>query len=207
MPDNLYLNLWFSDSELVETFAHAAAVMQQLPFSAQLPGVSGVAVHPISWSEATILEENFRPGISPEEAVTIAAGLPHEDYAYVFEVHWDLWSPLTPQGEWTLRPSSVKVIVRGDEFEDAESDVQGQLQVDFGLDAPFLYEELQLSDELVIEEMQKRAAANGYRFESLIETIVTSPQFLYRRVPQAQSAPQTASTPNRKATARKAKTT
>ena len=148
MPDNLYLNLWFSDSELVETFAHAAVVIQQLPFSAQLPGVSGVAVHPISWSEATVLEENFRPGISPEEAVTIAAGLTHEDYAYVFEAHWDLWSPLTPQGEWTLRPSPVKVIVRGDEFEDSESDVQGQLQVDFGLDAPFLYEELQLSEEL-----------------------------------------------------------
>jgi hypothetical protein len=148
MPDNLYLNLWFSDSELVETFAHAAAVMQQLPFSAQLPGISGVAVHPISWSEATILEENFRPGISPEEAVTIAAGLLHEDYGYVFEGYWDLWSPLTPQGEWTLRPSPVRFIVRGDEFEDAESDVQGQLQVDFGLDAPFLYEELQLSEEL-----------------------------------------------------------
>jgi hypothetical protein len=148
MPDNLYLNLWFSDSELVETFAHAAAVMQQLPFSAQLPGVSGVAVHPISWSEATILEESFRPGISPEEAVTIAAGLAHEDYGYVFESHWDLWSPLTPQGEWTLRPSPVRFIVRGDEFEDAESDVHGQLQVDFGLDAPFLYEELQLSEEL-----------------------------------------------------------
>lgn len=148
MPDNLYLNLWFSDSELVETFAHAAAVLQQLPFSAQLPGISGVAVHPISWSEATILEDNFRPGISPEEAVTIAAGLLHEDYGYVFEAHWDLWSPLTPQGEWTLRPSPVKFVVRGDEFEDAESDVQGQLQVDFGLDAPFLYEELQLSEEL-----------------------------------------------------------
>jgi hypothetical protein len=148
MPDNLYLNLWFSDSELVETFAHAAAVMQQLPFSAQLPGISGVAVHPISWSEATILEDNFRPGISPEEAVTIAAGLLHEDYGYVFEAYWDLWSPLTPQGEWTLRPSPVRFVVRGDEFEDAESDVQGQLQVDFGLDAPFLYEELQLSEEL-----------------------------------------------------------
>jgi hypothetical protein len=148
MPDNLYLNLWFSDSELVETFAHAAAVMQQLPFSAQLPGVTGVAVHPISWSEATILEENFRPGISPEEAVTIAATLPHDDYAYVFEAYWDLWSPLTPQGEWTLRPSLVRVAVRGDEFEDAESDTQGQLQVDFGLDAPFLYEELQLSAEV-----------------------------------------------------------
>ena len=148
MPDNLYLNLWFSDPELVETLAHAAVVMQQFPFSAQLPRISGVAVHPISWGEATILEENFRPGISPEEAVTIAAGLPHEDYTYVFEANWDLWSPLTPEGEWTLRPSPVKFIVRGDEFEDAEADIHGQLQVDFGLDAPFLFEELQLSEEL-----------------------------------------------------------
>ena len=148
MADNLYLNLWFSDPELVETFAHAAAVMQQLPFSIQLPGITGVEVHPISWSEATILEENFRPGISPEEAVAIAAGLAHEDYAYVFEANWELWSPLAPQGEWTLRPLPVKFIVRGDEFEDAESDIHGQLQVDFGLDAPFLYEELQLSEEL-----------------------------------------------------------
>ncbi|HEX3739199.1 MAG TPA: hypothetical protein VHV29_05675 [Terriglobales bacterium] len=148
MPDNLYLNLWFSDSELVETFAHAAAVIQQLPFSPQHPGVTGVAVHPISWSEATIMEEHFRPGISPEEAVTLAATLPHEDYAYVFEANWDLWSPLSPQGEWTERPSVVKVIVRGDEFEATESDTQGQLQVDFGLDSPFLHEELQLSPEV-----------------------------------------------------------
>lgn len=153
MPDNLYLNLWFSDSELVETFAHAAAVMQQLPFSAQLPGVTGVAVHPISWSEATILEESFRPGVSPEEAVTIAAALPHEDYAYVFQANWDLWSPLTPQSEWILRPSPVRVVVRGDEFEDAES--QGQLQVDFGLDAPFLYEDLQL-----LAEVESRVRSN-----------------------------------------------
>lgn len=167
MPDNLYLNLWFSDSELVETFAHAAAVMQQLPFSAQLPGVSGVAVHPISWGEATILEENFRPGISPEEAVTIAAGLLHEDYAYVFEAHWDLWSPLTPQGEWTLRPSPVRFIVRGEEFEDAEADVQGQLQVDFGLDAPFLYEELQLSADL--ESKMRSNVQKLVDFTALVE--------------------------------------
>ncbi len=148
MPDNLYLSLWYSDSELVETFAHAAAIMQQLPFSPQHPGITGVAVHPISWGEATILEEHFRPGITPEEAVTITAGLPHEDYAYVFEASWDLWSPLIPQGEWTLRPSPVRFIVRGDEFEDAEANIQGQLQVDFGVDSPFLHEELQLSPEL-----------------------------------------------------------
>lgn len=48
---------------------------------------------------------------------------------------------------------------------------------------------LQLSDEPLIERMQARAAANGYRFSSLIETIVTSPQFLNRRISDPQHAP------------------
>ena len=40
---------------------------------------------------------------------------------------------------------------------------------------------LQLSDEAVVEAMEKRAVANQYRITSLVETIVTSPQFLNRR--------------------------
>jgi mono/diheme cytochrome c family protein len=41
---------------------------------------------------------------------------------------------------------------------------------------------LQLSDELVVEKMKSNLAANGHRFSSLIETIVTSPQFLNKQV-------------------------
>ena len=40
---------------------------------------------------------------------------------------------------------------------------------------------LQLSDEPAIERMQTRLTANGYRFTPLVETIVTSPQFLNKR--------------------------
>ncbi len=41
---------------------------------------------------------------------------------------------------------------------------------------------LQLSDETTVELMETRAAAKDYRFNTLVETIVTSPQFLNRRV-------------------------
>jgi hypothetical protein len=41
---------------------------------------------------------------------------------------------------------------------------------------------LQLSDELLIEHMEDELAQNDYRFQPLIETIVTSPQFLDKRV-------------------------
>ena len=40
---------------------------------------------------------------------------------------------------------------------------------------------LLLSDEPAIEHMRTTLAANGYRFNSLVETIVTSPQFVNKR--------------------------
>jgi hypothetical protein len=54
---------------------------------------------------------------------------------------------------------------------------------------------LQLSDEPLIERMQTRLAANGDRFGALIETIVTSPQFLNKRNPDPR--PVTAATKER----------
>ena len=38
-----------------------------------------------------------------------------------------------------------------------------------------------LSDEPLVEAMMSRAAADGYRFANLVESIVTSPQFLNKR--------------------------
>lgn len=38
-----------------------------------------------------------------------------------------------------------------------------------------------LSDELTIEQMKSKLAADGYRFGSMIESVVTSPQFLTKR--------------------------
>ena len=40
---------------------------------------------------------------------------------------------------------------------------------------------LQLSDDPVVEKMTTRMSANGYRFGALVETIVTSQQFLNKR--------------------------
>jgi hypothetical protein len=45
---------------------------------------------------------------------------------------------------------------------------------------------LQLADEAVVEKMQTRAAPEQYRFQSLVETILTSPQFLNKRVSVVQ---------------------
>lgn len=146
MPDPLYLSLWFSDFSGPAMLPHILAVLQQFPFSEQRPGITYVAVQPVSWNEATVLERRFSPGITPQEAVVVAADLVHDDYAFVFDAYWDMWT-VDPAGPWGLLPSPVKIIVHGEEFEDGIQEETGHIQVDFGLDSLFVQEGAELTNE------------------------------------------------------------
>jgi hypothetical protein len=147
VADPLYLSLWFPDFEVEDLLPHALSVLRQFPFSSQQPGVTYVSVQPISWNEATILERRFQPGITAEQAVLVASDLLHEDYAYVFEAAWDLWALAEDRKQWRLQPSPVKFIVHGEEFDEAAYEQEGHIQVEVGLDAPFLQEEVSLTPE------------------------------------------------------------
>jgi len=168
MADILFYSLWYTDFEMIEMLPHALRALQQFVPSKALPGISHIAVHPISWNEPTILEQRYRPGVSPEAAIVVAADLLHEDYAYAFESNWDLWSP-QPNGEWTQQPTPVRFIVRGEEFEEGEAQTQGEIQVDFGLDVPFLHEELDLTAEL-----ESRVRANVQMLVDFIHRVETN---------------------------------
>lgn len=147
MADPVYLSLWFSDFSGPEMLPHTFAVLQQFPFSAQRPGISYFAVHPVSWSEATVLERRFPAGIDPGQATLIAAKLVHDDYAYVFEAHWDLWTPDQSKLNWILEPAPVRFIVQGQEFDEEAYQQTGHIQIDFGLDSFFLQPETSLSEQ------------------------------------------------------------
>jgi hypothetical protein len=147
MADPFYLSLWFPSFDETDIMPHVLSVLHQFPFSPQKPGITNVALHPVSWNEATILEKKFRPGIAPEEAVLVAADLLHDDYAYVFEAYWDLWWLPSGGAPWALQPSQVRFIAHGSEFEEGAAEDAGHIQVDFGLDTPFLHEELELAGE------------------------------------------------------------
>ena len=166
MADPLYLNLWFPTFSEAEMMPRLLSVLRQFPFSATRPGISYVAVHPISWEEPTILEQRFDPGVPPEGAVGMVAEFLHDDYAYVFEAHWDLWTyvgaPAAAAGDedesWQIRPSKVKFVVHSVAFEQGTHKDEGHIQVDLGLDAQFLYEDVELSPEA-----QRRVQGNVQR--------------------------------------------
>lgn len=145
MADTLYLNLWFPSFDDEDMMPLTMAVLRQFPFSAVEPGVAYIAVQPIDWSEPTILERRMTPPVSPEDAANVVADLVHEDYGIVFEAYWDLWVPEEENEQWVQRPIKVRVIANGPAFDDSTYTEHGHIEVDFGLDFPFLFEQLELT--------------------------------------------------------------
>ena len=69
----------------------------------------------------------------------------HEDYAIIFEAYWELWTPASEGGQWSRRENKVSFILHGTEFDEGVYTEYGHIEIDFGLDFPFLYEEMDLS--------------------------------------------------------------
>jgi hypothetical protein len=147
MGDSLYLSLWFPSFDESEILPRTVSVLRQIPFSPAREGVTYAAIQPVSWSEPTILERRFLPGVPPEDAAEAVAELLHDDYAYIFEAYWDLWTPPEGAEKWVLEPSLVRLVAHGMEFEEHAAEEAGHIQIDFGLDSSFLHEEVEFTSE------------------------------------------------------------
>jgi hypothetical protein len=161
MADRLYLSIWFPSFSAQEIMPRLFSVLKQFPFSAQKGGIGYVGVHSIGWDQPMVFEQTFDFRTDPEHALALAGELLHEDNAYEVEATWDLWVPVQ-EGEldttWELRPQTVKFTAFGSAFEDATYQQNGHIQVDFGLDTPFLYEEVEFT-----ESVEKRIKANVHK--------------------------------------------
>jgi hypothetical protein len=170
MADRLYLSIWFPSFQEPEMLPRLLSVLKQFPFSADRGGISYMAIRSISWDQPIIFQQSFDDRVTPEQALMLAGDFLHEDNAYEFDVLWDLWVP-TREGDldetWILRPQTVKFIAFGTQFEEATFQQNGHIQVDFGLDASFLFEEADYTPAL-----EQRIKANVHKlvdFTSAVE--------------------------------------
>ena len=154
MADRLYLSLWFPNFRLPALAPAIVSVLKQ--FSApDLPlRVHAAAAYPISWNEAPVYQRIYEQDevqeSVPERAVAEATEILHDDFAYEFELKWDLWVAETVGGldtTWKLEPVIVRVVGFGPEFDEAAYQQNGQVRVDFGLDTPFLLEDVDLDQD------------------------------------------------------------
>ncbi len=151
MADRLYLSLWFPNFRLPALAPAIVSVLKQFSGAGQPLRVHAAAAYPISWNETPfyqrIYEEDEIKESAPEQAVAEATEILHDDFAYEFELKWDLWVPETVGGldpVWKQEPVTVHVVGFGPHFDEGSYEQNGQVRVDFGLDTPFLLEDMDL---------------------------------------------------------------
>jgi hypothetical protein len=161
MADRLYLSLWFPNFRLPALAPAIVSVLKQFSGAGIPLRVRAAAAYPISWNEAPfyqrIYEEDEVKESAPEQAVAEATEILHDDFAYEFELNWDLWVPETVGGldpVWKQEPVTVHVVGFGPQFDEGAYEQNGEVRVDFGLDTPFLLEDMEL-DQVGAEHVKR----------------------------------------------------
>jgi hypothetical protein len=165
MADQLYLSLWFPDFRVQALPEKLVSVLHQFARVSGNRRVSAANACPISWNEVPsyqriyVVDSRSEAGEESfaENAVAEATQQLFDDTAYEFEVRWPLWTPEGGEGldvVWKEQPSIVRVIGYGPQFDDAAYESNGHIRVDFGLDSPFLLEEVDL-DPIAAQRVQQ----------------------------------------------------
>lgn len=157
MADQLYLSLWYPNFRLESLPGALEKVMEQFAAVGGSARVAAATAYPLSWHETPAWQRIYR-GEDDEEETTpraaIAAAMEngHDDYAWEFELIWELWVPEKAAGfdtMWRQEPRVVRIVGYGPEFDEGAYETNGHIRVDFGKDTPFLYEDMDLDDEAV----------------------------------------------------------
>ena len=165
MADTLYLSLWYPNLRLAGLAEKLTAVLGAFAKHGGESRVYSATVWPVNWSESPAFQRVYghgERGVEPKQAVEDALELLHDDYAYEFQIEWNLWEYL-PQRQgpvawdpdyeaatadlharWVRQPRLVRVTGYGPLFDEGAYEQDGHIRIDFGSDAPFLDEEIEL---------------------------------------------------------------
>ena len=150
MADTLYLSLWYPNLRLASLADKLTAVLGAFAAHGGDAHVYAATTWPVSWSESPVLQRVWgrgENGADPRLAVQEALELLHEDYAYEFQIEWSLWELDEEAGldaRWLRQSRLVRVTGFGPLFDEGTYEADGHIRVEFGSDAPFLEEDLEL---------------------------------------------------------------
>ncbi|MFP5210202.1 MAG: hypothetical protein ACLGRW_13015 [Acidobacteriota bacterium] len=170
MSDTLYLSLWYPNLRLEALAEKLTTVLGAFAANGGDAKVYSATVWPVNWSETPVFERVWgrmavgaEPapargqasgsirgavrGVDPRQAVEEALELLHDDYAFEFQIGWNLWELEAAPGldpRWMRQPRLVRVTGYGPLFDEGTYEQDGHIKIDFGSDAPFLEEDLEL---------------------------------------------------------------
>lgn len=155
MADTLYLSLWYPNLRLEALPDKLIAVLGAFAAHGGQKLVYSATIWPVSWSETPVFQQVYgrasteeERGALPRQAVEGATKLLHDDYAYEFQIGWTLWELEVAAGldpRWVKQPRMVRVTGYGPLFDEGIYEQDGHIKIDFGSDAPFLEEAMDLN--------------------------------------------------------------
>jgi hypothetical protein len=138
MADTLYLSLWYPNLRLAELPRKLKAVLSAFAAHGGEASVYSATVWPINWNESPVFQQVYgrRIGAGSEETGKLGAepGLSL----------WELETGASLDPRWTRELRLVRVTGFGPLFDEGAYEADGHIRVDFGSDAPFLEEDLEL---------------------------------------------------------------
>jgi hypothetical protein len=168
MSDALYLSLWYPNLRLAAMPDKLVAVLSEFAKHGGESLVYSATVWPVSWTESPVFQQVYgrragsnqpdgKIGAEPREAVAETLEHLHDDYAYEFQIGWNLWEiesseDLDPR--WVRGTRLVRVTGFGPLFDEGAYEQEGHIRIDFGNDAPFLEEEAEL-DSVAARHMEE----------------------------------------------------
>jgi hypothetical protein len=150
MSDTLYLSLWYPNLRLADLPNKLTAVLGAFSGHGGEARVYSATVWPVSWSESPVFQRVYGPGergAEIREVVDDALEMLHDDYAYDFQMEWNLWELETPElldARWVRQPRLVRITGFGPLFDEGTYEQEGHIRIDFGSDASFLEEDAEL---------------------------------------------------------------
>ena len=193
MADQLYLSLWFPNFRFEALPTALVSVLRQfarISGSPETQRVAAASVYPISFTEAPTYQRIYVTDDRAEDtsdslienAVAEATEQLHDDMAYEFEMRWNLWSPeitTTPADTatrldplWKLQPSTVRFLGFGPTFDDATFEQNGHIRIDFGLDTPWIFDDVAFEDLPADEATTDLKALAQKRIQQNIEMLL-----------------------------------
>ncbi len=126
MSDALYLSLWYPNLRLAALPDKVVTVLSEFARHGGEPLVYSATVWPVSWSESPVFQQVYgrraggptpagKIGAEPRAAVEEAMELLHDDYAYEFQIGWDLWElEVGPGNEGPSTPAAAVTFAQDD---------------------------------------------------------------------------------------------
>jgi len=119
MSDTLYLSLWYPNLRLAALPDKLVAVLSEFAKHGGEALVYSATVWPVNWSESPVFQQVYgrrpgsqagaQPGAEPRAAVEETLEILHEDYAYEFQIGWNLWELEKAPEAGPLRPAQGRL--------------------------------------------------------------------------------------------------